>query len=687
MFKAFVPKEISWLSFNERVLQEAADTSVPLINRIKFLGIYSSNLDEFFEVRVATLKRLCSLGKKSLRFIDNDPKIVLAEVQKKVLNMHKLYDQIYADLQKELAGKNIYFVNEKELSREQELFVEDYFHSYVRPQIFPIMIDNRFKIPRLEDRAIYLVVKLNKKNKSDKIKYSVIEIPSKILPRFIILPKIRRKNYIIFLDDIIRYNLDKIYSVTGYDSYESYDIKLTRDAELDIDDDISTSYMDKIHQSLKKRKVGNPVRLGYDSSMPDEMLDFILRKVKLKKDDTIIPGGRYHNFRDFIDFPDIIPEKKTEKKNPIRHIAFNGSTSIVSVIQKKDVVLNFPYHSFDYIIDLLREASIDPKVKSIKITLYRVAKFSSVINALINAVKNRKEVVVLLELQARFDEQNNLYWANKLKEEGVAVIFGISGLKVHSKLCMIERLKKNSEPEILSIIGTGNYNEDTAKLYTDTYLLTSHKAIGKEVSKLFDFFVKNYKVPKFKHLVVSPFSTRDIFEKLIQNEIQNAKEGKTAYIDWKLNNFSDQDFTKLLYEASNAGVKIRLMVRSMFSIIPGVNGMSENIEARAIVDKYLEHSRMYFFCNGGDEICYISSSDFLPRNLNSRIEVSVPIYDEHNQKELRDIFEIYWRDNVKSRILDKEMKNIYYDGVDDKKERIRSQEKVYEYLYKKNSCD
>lgn len=681
MFKEFIPKEISWLSFNERVLQEAEDQSVSLINRIKFLGIYSSNLDEFFEVRVATLKRLCTLGKKSIKLIDNDPKVVLAEVQKKVLNMHKKYDAIYDELQNELKRKNINIVNEKELTPEQEEFVEDYFHSKVRPQIFPIMIDNRFKLPRLEDRAIYLVVQLYKSKNPDKKKYSVIEIPSDILPRFTILPKNKRNNCIMFLDDIIRYNLKVIYSVTGYDCFDSYDIKLTRDAELDMDDDISTSYMDKISQSLKKRKIGNPVRLGYDSSMPDQMLDFILRKIKLKKDDTIIPGGRYHNFRDLMSFPDIIPEKKSEKRPPIPHKAFEGSKSIMSVISKNDILLNFPYQSFDYIIDLLREASIDPKVKSIKITLYRVAKFSSVVNALINAVKNRKEVVVLLELQARFDEKNNLYWADKLKEEGATVIFGIPGLKVHSKLCMITRAKKNSESQIFSIIGTGNYNEDTAKLYTDNYLLTSHYEIGNEVRKLFDFFVKNYKVPKFKHLVVSPFSTRETFEKLIENEIANAEKGKPAYIDWKLNNFSDPKFTKLFYRASKAGVKIRLMVRSMFSIIPGVESLSDNIEAQGIVDKYLEHSRVYFFCNGGEELCYISSADFLPRNLNSRIEVTVPIYEKSLRQELRDIFEIYWSDNVKSRIINREMTNEYVSkGI----KKIRSQNEVYNYLYDKN---
>ncbi|MBN1501117.1 MAG: polyphosphate kinase 1 [Spirochaetes bacterium] len=681
MFKNFIPKEISWLSFNERLLQEMQDKKVPLINRIKFMGIYSSNLDEFFEVRVATLKRLALIGKKNLKAIQFDPKLILTEVKKIVFSQHDLYDRLYGNLLKELSSNNVFFINENQLNPEQKEFVDNYFNTVVRPVLFPIMVDNRFRLPSLEDRAIYLVVQMYYKNKPENKKYSIIEIPSKILNRFIILPGVRKKQYIIFLDDIIRFGLSKIYSSTGYDCFEAWDIKITRDAELDMDDDFSMSYIHKISKSLKKRKVGNPVRLGYDASMPQEMLAFILRKIQLKGDDTIIPGGRYHNFRDFIKFPDILPGKSEKPRPHVMHRDLQNSSSIISVISQKDVLLNFPYHSFDHIIDLLREASIDPKVKSIKITLYRIAKVSNVANALINAVKNRKEVIVILELQARFDEQNNIYWANVLQEEGATVIFGIPGLKVHSKLCIIEREEKNKPLKHYCIIGTGNFNGTTAQIYTDHYLLTANFQIANEISHIFEFFEKNYKVFKYKHLFVSPFTTRERLTSLINREIENASEGKPAYIDWKLNNLSDREMIDILYKASCAGVKIRLIIRGMFSLIPGVKGKSENIEARGIVDRYLEHSRVLFFCNNGDESCFISSADILQRNLNFRIEVTCPVYSSDLKQELRDIFEIQWSDNVKARVLDKEQSNRY---VTDSNAKIRSQDEIYNYLKRKH---
>ncbi len=673
----FIPKEISWLTFNERLLQEMEDKTVPLINRIKFMGIYSSNLDEFFEVRVATLKRLALLGKKSAKFITYDPKIVLSEINKIVLNQHKRYDKSYDTLLKELAKKNIHIINEKMLKGSHEEFVKEYFNSIVRARLFPVIVDNRFKLPALDDRAIYLLVQMYKSCKPNMKKYSLIEIPSGQLNRFVILPKINRKQYIIFLDDIIRYGLSKIYSSTGFDCFEAWDIKITRDAELDISDDFSVSYIHKITKSLKKRKAGNPVRLGYDASMPKEMLSFLLRKIKLTGEDTVIAGGRYHNFRDFIDFPDLLPEKTDKPKPPIRHRDLCNASSIINVIAKKDVLLSLPYQPFDYIIDLLREASIDPKVKCIKITLYRIAKISNVVNALINAVRNRKEVIVLLELQARFDEKNNIHWANVLQEEGATVIFGIAGLKVHSKLCIISREEKNDSIKHYCIIGTGNFNAITAKVYTDHFLLTSDERITNEVHHIFEFFEKNYKVFKYRHLLVSPFTAREKISSMIDAEMENASNGKPAYIDWKINNFSDIDIIHQLYKASRAGVKIRLIVRGMFSLIPEVDGMSENISARGVIDKYLEHSRVLFFCNNGNELCYITSADILPRNLNSRIEVACPIYSKEIKKELRDIFEIQWADNVKARVHDKEQSNNY---IKDGNVKVRSQEEVYNYL-------
>jgi polyphosphate kinase len=416
MQRDFIPKEISWLSFNARVLQEANDPTVPLINRIKFLGIYSSNLDEFYEVRVATLKRLVSLGKKGSKIIGVDPSIVLAEIQKIVLSLHKKYEEIYFSLREELEKHNIYFLKEDEILPEHEEFVKEYFSSKVRPKIFPVLLQNRTSLPELKDRSIYLVVKMTKKGVRTMQKFAMIEIPTNVLPRFLILPTVRKKQYVMFIDDVIRYGLSQIFATTGYDTFEAYDIKLTRDAELDIDDDINVSYLSKITKGLKKRKQGNPVRLGYDESMPNEMLSFILKKLKLKPHDTILPGGRYHNFKDFIKFPNIIEEKHNLYPAPIPSKILTGTVSILETIREKDVLLHFPYNSFDYIIDMLREASIDPKVQRIRITLYRVAENSSVVNALINAVKNGKEVTVLLELQARFDEANNIKMADLLRK-------------------------------------------------------------------------------------------------------------------------------------------------------------------------------------------------------------------------------------------------------------------------------
>ncbi|MFW6365592.1 MAG: polyphosphate kinase 1, partial [Spirochaetota bacterium] len=498
MQRDFIPKEISWLSFNARVLQEANDPTVPLINRIKFLGIYSSNLDEFYEVRVATLKRLVSLGKKGTKIIGHDPSIVLAEIQKIVLSLHKKYDEIYRNILTELEKRNIFFLRENELLPEHMDFVQNYFVTRVRPKIFPVVLHTRTSLLELKDRSIYLVVKMTKASDRPEQKYAIIEVPTYTLPRFLILPGVRKKQYVMFIDDVIRYGLKQIFATTGYDNFEAYDIKLTRDAELDIEDDINVSYLSKINKGLKKRKQGNPVRLGYDESMPNEMLSFILRKLKLKPHDTILPGGRYHNFKDFMKFPDIINEKHNLYPDPVPSRPLDASVSILETIQKRDVLLHFPYNSFDYIIDMLREASIDPKVQRIRITLYRVAENSSIVNALINAVKNGKEVIVLLELQARFDEANNIRMADLLKDEGATVIFGLPGLKVHSKLLLIERADSKNRLTNYCAVATGNFNEDTARLYTDFCILTANQKISDDAFRLFDLFENTYQMHKFR---------------------------------------------------------------------------------------------------------------------------------------------------------------------------------------------
>ncbi len=683
----YINKEVSWLSFNARVLQEASDPTVPLIDRLKFLGIYSNNLDEFFEVRVATLKRLAQLGKKSIKLIDENPKRILEDLQAKVLIQHQQVDNTYDVLMSELNKKDVYFINEKDLNSEQKSYVKKYFSETVRPNLFPIMIDVNFShLPVLLDRAIYLIIRMFKKDDSKNPLYSIMEIPSKIIPRFVVLPKTDEKQYIMWLDDVIRFGLPDVFSVFDISHAEAFDLKVTRDAELDIDDDISTSYISKINKSIDKRRKGDPVRFGYDSNLPANMLNYIVKKLNLKDTDTIIPGGRYHNFKDFIKFPSIVCGCATPPLERIKHKDLHGKSSIFAVIREKDIMLHFPYHSFEYIIDFLREASIDPMVESIKITLYRLARVSSVVNALICARKNNKKVTVLLELQARFDEKANIAWANELKEEGVNVIFGIPGLKVHSKLCLITRKEGKSKQRHYCFVGTGNFNEDTSKVYTDHYLLTSHKNISEEVVELFDFFERTYKHPSHKHIILSPFNTKKKFTELINREIQNKIRGRKAYIYIKLNNIADREIIQLLYDASNAGVEIRIMARSMFSLVAGVKGMSENIQARCIVDKYLEHSRLLFFCNDDKELCYISSADWLPRNINSRIEVTCPVYDSSLKNELREIFNILWSDNVKSRILNEKLDNKYFKGDSDKS--IRAQDAIYDYIKNKHGkCD
>jgi polyphosphate kinase len=679
----YINKEISWLSFNERVLQEAMDLRVPLPQRIKFLGIYSNNLDEFFRVRVATLKRLTQLGKKSMELIEEDPAGILESIQKIVIEQHGRFEKVFNTTKKELEDHGIYFLREHELNEHQQAFVYDYLIQEIRPKIFPVMIDGRYRFPELKDTALYLAVELIKSGTKGSPKFSIIEIPSKTCSRFILLPGEDKKQYIILLEDVIRYGLPYIFGMLDYDCFQAFDIKITRDSELDIDDDFGVSYLNKIQKSLDKRKRGRPVRLTYDTEMPQTMVDFFKKKLKLKPLDTLLPGGRYHNSRDYISFPKIIREDPDQEPPKIPHKDLEEQTKILDVIRKKDVLLQFPYHPFDYLIDLLREAALDPKVTGIKITLYRVARYSSVVNALINARKNRKEVVVLLELQARFDEKANINWANKLKKEGVKVIFGIPGLKVHAKLCSITKKKTGDEVYRIAAIGTGNFNEDTAQSYTDSYLLTGDERITEEVERLFDFFESNYKIVKFKTLLVSPFYFRDNFNRLVDEEIAHAAAGKEAYIHMKLNNIADKRIGKKLYEAGRAGVKVRLIIRGMFSLVAGKEGLSENIEAISIVDRYLEHTRYYIFAAGGEEKVFISSADLLPRNLDRRVEVTCPIFEEKLKKELIELFDTEWKDNCKARILDENLKNRYRKT--EEKECSRAQVEKGKYISREHT--
>lgn len=675
----YINREISWLSFNARVLQEASDPSVPLIERIRYLGIFSNNMDEFFRVRVATMKRMQGLGKKALKIVGEDPDEVLEEIRSTVIQQRDRFGSIYDDILEELAKHNVHILDETQLGPSEGAFIRDYFQREVRRTLVPIMLNNVRVFPTLKDRAIYLAIKLYNREGDQNKKYALIEIPSSILPRFLELPKNGKQKRLIILDDIIRYCLHDIFSFFQFDEIEAYTIKLTRDAELDIDDDIAKSTIDKLSKSLRNRKVGQPVRFIYDKHMPKDLYQYLMSRMRLEEDENIIAGGRYHNFKDFIKFP-YIGEKQLRYPElpPARNRELDRQGTYLQRIKEKDLLLNYPYQTFDHIIDILREAAIDPKVSSIKINLYRVAERSKVINALINAVKNGKSVTAVVELRARFDEEANIHWANTLKEEGVEVIFGVEGLKVHSKLILITRKERKSYTQYAHI-GTGNFHEESARLYSDLSFLTTDAEITNEVGKVFEFFKNNYKVRRYRHLLISPVNARRRLLSLIQNEMDNAEAGKPAYMILKMNNLVDREMIRKLYEASQAGVRTQLIVRGICSLVPGVKGMSENITAISILDRFLEHARIFLFANGGEERYFIASADWMVRNLDKRVEVTTPVYDPEVQKQLRDILEYQLADNCKARTLKKGHVNEYIEKKPNNK-KIRSQISLHEYF-------
>lgn len=682
MAKKFINREISWLSFNERVLQEAMDKSVPILQRLRFLGIFSNNQDEFFRVRVATLRRMAAIwGKEKILLGSKTPKQVLKNIQEIVVLQQKEFERIYKELITELENHNVFVIDNYDLTKDQEIFVKKYYQENIRPVLVPIMLkeDN---FPELKDKPIYFAVKLSDKEGIKPTRYALLDLSTDILSRFVILPPEGKKKFIIILDDIVRFNMDDVFSIFNYNNIEAYNIKITRDAEMELDDDISKSFMEKMSIGLEQRKKGEPVRFVYDENMPADLLDFFKKGMQLDNDDNIIAGGKYHNFKDFIGFPRIGPKRlENNAMPPLTAHYFKHHKSIFNEIRKRDHILHYPYQSFSYFIDMLREAAIDPQVESIKITLYRVAKKSMVINSLINAARNGKNVVVLIELQARFDEENNIRWSNRLQENGIKVVHGIPGLKVHSKTCLISRKKENTdELEHFAYVGTGNFQEVTAKLYCDEGLFTYDKRITNDVVKVFEFFDKNYKQHEFEHVILSPFSTRSHFIRLIDAEINNAKENKRAFMIVKMNSLVDEKMIQKLYEASSAGVRIRLIIRGACSLKPGIEGLSENIEVISIVDRFLEHSRIFYFYHGGDELIYISSADWMVRNLDNRIELTCPVYDKEIKKELKHMLKIQLKDNVKARILDQKQVNNY---VKNDKQKVRAQIAYYQYLKRK----
>jgi polyphosphate kinase len=644
-----VNKEISWLSFNARVLQEAADPSTPLLERLKFLAIFSSNLDEFYRVRVATLKRLARLGKKAKRIIGHHPYKVLREIQDIVLCQNRMFDRVFRALLKDLAHEGIHIVNERRLNAEQRRFVSSYFREEVRPKLIPLMIDQVREFPSLRDRSIFLAVRLGRSSNPRARALSLIEIPSHILPRFVILPAPPGHHSIMFLDDIVRFGLDEIFSVLGYDRFEAYTIKLTRDAELDIDQDVSESVIKKVAESLKHRKQGNPVRFIYDSRLPASILSIFTAKLGIDTKDSLIPGGRYHNFKDFMKFPDFGMDGLRYPREPkLIHPDLSSGTRIFEAVARRDILLHFAYQAFDHVIDLLREASIDPHVLSIKMTIYRVAPYSSILNSLIIAAKNGKTVLVVLELQARFDEKANIAWADRLREAGVRVLFGVQGLKVHAKTCLITRRERNRDV-LYAVLGTGNFNEDTARIYSDHALFTADRRLTEDVAGLFDFFEKPYKPAEYQSLIISPFSTRKRILKLIDREGEAAAQGQDAWLTIKANNLTDPEIIEALLQSAHRGARVRLIIRSMFSMPPPSPRERGRIEVRSIVDRYLEHSRIFAFGNNNHPLVFLSSADLMPRNLEGRIECTFPVLDSDAGRQLLDFLEIQFRDNVKAR--------------------------------------
>lgn len=677
----FLNRELSWLYFNERVLQEAADESVPLIERIRFLSIFSSNLEEFYRVRVATLSRLVNLNEKAKALLGFNPKKVLNEIKNIVVKHERKFEHLFkAILINELAKNRIFILNDTQLNVSRGTFVRNHFRDRILSNLVPILIDLDKPFQELKDQYLYFFVRLSKKGRKKSEKYALIELPEN-LPRFLVLPETNDLKFIIMAEDIVKYCLDDIFYFFNYDEIEAYSIQLTRDAELDIDKNISDKFIEELKTSLDKRKKGKPMRLLYDTEMPFDMLSILVAKLKIETE-GLIPGNRYHRFGDFIGFPNVGgKELEYAVTEPLKVKGLRRTESIFSKILERDYLVNLPYQSYDYIILFLREAAIDPKVKEINITLYRLAENSKVINTLINAAKNGKKVNCIVELKARFDEKANIFWTDRLMEEGVNVNYGLTDYKVHSKICLVKRIEKGKTMYYANL-ATGNFNEKTARIYCDHSIFTAKKEITVDLVKLFNALNKKTIAKDFKHLIVSPLDSRNKIYALINREIKFAKAKKPAYMILKVNSLADEGIVQKLYEASNAGVKIRLIVRGICCLVPGVPGFSENISVISIIDKFLEHARVFIFGNNGKEEMFLSSADLMTRNFEHRVEVGFPVLDEQVRNEIKDIIEFQLQDNVKARDITKNNSNKYHKNKLDTK--VRAQVQTYNYLKNKH---
>ncbi|HED07461.1 MAG TPA: polyphosphate kinase 1 [Ignavibacteria bacterium] len=677
-------REISWLSFNYRVLQEAKDKTVPLYERIKFLAIYSSNLDEYYRVRISSLRTLINLKRSEHKKLSFNPEVLLNQINYVIKNQQIEFGNIYRNEIIPLLNKrNIFILDDKNLNKHQKKFLDNYFEEVLKDYCAPTFLVNKKINLFLNNDALYLVVKIKKKNidgRKHRLKYALIEIPSNHLPRFIFFPQYHGRHNFIFLDDIIRYCLPKLFP--NHDIFDSYSIKLTRDAELYIEDEFTGNLLEKIKLGLSKRTTGAPSRFLYDKKMPDDFLQFITDYFRLEKND-LVKGAGYHNFNDFFSLQNPIKRSMVYSPQPPLQSKFIlGNRSFFNSIRKKDILLHYPYQSYNYVLNFLNEVATDKKVKEIKITLYRVATDSSVVKSLIKAVQNGKKVTVFVEVKARFDEELNLFWAKEMEEAGVNVLYSFPGLKVHAKLCLIKRIE-NTKTKYYAYLATGNFNEKTAKIYSDFGFFTSDERLIKDMRKIFWFLSKQENLQITKYLLTAPNGLRLGLEALIDNEIANAKKGMPASIKFKMNNIEDKKMIRKLYKASRAGVKIDMIVRGICCLKPGIINLSENIKVYSIVDRYLEHSRVFIFHNGGDEKIYLASADLMKRNLNRRIEVAFPIYSKSLKKIIKKLFDIQYKDNVKSRIINEFQDNQY--KKDDADYKLRSQYETYRYLKGMNS--
>ena len=677
----FVNRELSWLNFNERVLEEASDKTVPLIERLRFLGIFSNNLDEFFQVRFASVKRIAQSGKSGKKVLGGiEAKELLKSITNKVIELQQKSNTILNDIERELKKENVVFINEKQVKNYQIQYLTDYFLEKVNPSLVTVILKEEYQ--DFTDNKTFFAIKMelnsNRNNSLSENKiYAFIELPKK-LDRFIVLPVEKNgMQFIMMLDDLIRFHFHLIFSMFDYKKIDAHMFKITRDGELDIEENFGKSYAEKIMNSVRDRIFADPVRLVHDKNIDPVTLEKVMGKLGVKSKKSLIPGGRYHRRADYMKFPSLNrSDLMYQKTIPLSVKNLGLEQNIIQAVSKKDYLIYTPYHSFSYLIKFLRESALDPNVKTIKITLYRLARYSQVVSSLINAVKNGKKVIVYVELQARFDEENNINIADKLEKSGVQIIMGVRGLKVHSKICLVLRYEKDKIKKY-GFVSTGNFNEYTAKIYTDYTLFTSNQKILKDVSKVFDFLEVNYEFKRYKHLIVSPHYTYQKLIELIDNEIRNKLIGIKSKIRLKLNSITNYKIISKLYEASNAGVKIEMIVRGVCCLIPGVKNMSENIKVISVVDKYLEHPRIYIFENAGKNKVYISSADWMTRNFENRIEVTCPIYDIDLQNQIIDTFNISWKDNVKSRLINElKLGNIRKQNI----VKTRSQFETYKYF-------